>query len=398
MILKKTIKAGTDDSRSGGAGGPARYVVSWLAIFGICTLFLLLNSATVWYSLRAGFWPNAQPVRWRMLLLEQLIVWYPVALLAPACLWLAARFRLERERWLQMLAVHLAFNLVFHVCLVLISLPLAQLILREPIFSLRFLQSLHQRLIGRLPVDVIIYWMIVGAGYAFEYYRRFREQQLQAARLELLATQLETQLAQAQLQTLKMQLHPHFLFNTLHAISALMDDDVKGARRMIARLSELLRLTLESVGQQEVSLRQELEALERYLEIEQIRFQDRLTVRLAVAPETLDASVPNLVLQPIVENAIRHGIAPRSSAGRIEIRAERRDGMIELHVIDDGPGLQWGDEEFKEGIGLANTRARLRQLYGDDHRIEIKDADGGGLAVKLSIPFRQTEVEGAASR
>src|SRR5262249_8152137 len=151
-----------------------------------------------------------------------------------------------------------------------------------------------------------------------------------------------------------------------------------------ARLSELLRLTLENVGQQEVSLRQELDALERYLEIEQIRFQDRLTVRLEVAPEALDASVPNLVLQPIVENAIRHGIAPRSSAGRIEIRAERRDGMIELQVIDDGPGLrpyaeegaeegaekgaEEGAEKFKEGIGLANTRARLRRLYGDEHR------------------------------
>jgi two-component system, LytTR family, sensor kinase len=393
--LKDTTEPRADDIRSGSAGKRARNVMRWLAIFGVCTLFLLLNSATVWYSVRAGFWPNAQPMQWRTLLLEQLTVWYPVALLAPACLWLAARFRLERERWLPTLAIHLGSNLAFHVCLVLISLPLSQLIWREPIFSLRFLQTLHQRLIGRLPVDVIIYWMIVGAGYAFEYYRRFREQQLQSARLELRATQLETQLVQAQLQALKMQLHPHFLFNTLHAISALMDDDVKGARRMIARLSELLRLTLESVGQQEVSLRQELDALERYLEIEQIRFQDRLTVQLAVAPETLDASVPNLILQPIVENAIRHGIAPRSSAGRIEIRAERRDGMIELQVIDDGPGLSPGDKEFKEGIGLANTRARLRQLYGDEHRIEIKGADEGGLVVKLSIPFRHAEVDGA---
>jgi len=395
LIFKKTIEPGTDDSRSGGVGGSARNVASWLAIFGVCTLFLLINSATIWYGVRAGFFPNAQPMPWRTLLLEQLTVWYPVALLAPACLWLAARFRLERERRLSTLTVHLGINLAFHVCLTLISLPLAQLIWGEPIFSLRSLQNLHQRLIGRLPVDVIIYWTIVGAGYAFEYYRRFREQQLQAARLELRATRLETQLAQAQLQALKMQLHPHFLFNTLHAISALMDDDVKAARRMIARLSELLRLTLESVGQQEVSLEQELDALERYLEIEQIRFQDRLTVRLAVAPETLGARVPNLILQPIVENAIRHGIAPRSSAGRIEIRAERRDGMIELQVIDDGPGLQPGDKELKEGIGLANTRARLRRLYGDEHRIEIKDADEGGLAVKLWIPFRQADVEDA---
>ncbi|HEU0174699.1 MAG TPA: histidine kinase [Blastocatellia bacterium] len=398
-MLKKTIEPGTDDSGSGGSSGPARNVATWLAVFGVSTLFLLINSATVWYGYRAGFFPNAQPMRWGTLLLEQLTVWYPVALLAPACLWLAARFQLGRERWLPTLAIHLGINLAFHVCLILISLPLSQLIWREPIFSLRFLQNLHQRLIGRLPVDVIFYWTIVGAGYAFEYYRRFREQQLQAARLELRATQLETQLAQAQLQALKMQLHPHFLFNTLHAISALIDDDVKVTRRMIARLSELLRLTLENVGQQEVSLRQELDALERYLEIEQIRFQDRLTVRFAVAPETLDASVPNLVLQPIVENAIRHGIAPRSSAGRIEIRAERRDGRIELQVIDDGPGLQRcdeeGAEEFKEGIGLANTRARLRRLYGDEHQIEIKDADEGGLAVRLSIPFRQAEVDGA---
>ncbi len=395
LELKKAVEPVTDDSRSNGASGPARNFVSWLVIFGVCTLFLLINTTTIWYGVRAGFFPNMQPMRWRMLLLEQLTVWYPVALLAPVCLWLAARFQLERERWLRTLAIHLGINLAFHVCLVLISLPLTHLIWREPIVSYRFLQNLHQRLIGRLPIDVIIYWTIVGTGYAFEYYRRFREQQLQAARLELRATQLETQLVQAQLQALKMQLHPHFLFNTLHAISALMDDDVKGARRMIARLSELLRLTLENSGQQEVSLRQELDALERYLEIEQIRFQDRLTVRLTVAPETLDASVPNLVLQPIVENAIRHGIAPRSSAGHIEIRAERRDGMIELQVIDDGPGLKSGDEVFKEGIGLANTRARLQQLYGDAHRIEIKDADEGGLAVKLSIPFRQADVEGA---
>src|SRR5262245_1492957 len=139
----KTIEPGTDDSRRSGAGGPARNVAFWLAVFGVCSLFLLINSATVWYGARAGFFPNAQPMRWGRLLLEQLTVWYPVALLAPACLWLAARFRLERERWLPTLAVHLGINLAFHVCLVLISLPLAQLIWREPIFSLRFLQNPH---------------------------------------------------------------------------------------------------------------------------------------------------------------------------------------------------------------------------------------------------------------
>src|SRR5262249_32621800 len=183
-MLKKTIEHGTDDSRSSGAGGPARSVMSWLAIFGVCTLFLLINSATIWYGMRAGFFPNMQPMRWRTLLLEQLTVWYPIALLAPGCLWLAARFPFERGRRLPPPAFHLRFTVAFHVCPTLISLPLTQLIGREPIFSLRFLQNLHQRLIGRLPIDVIFYWTIVGAGYAFEYYRRFREQQLQATRLE----------------------------------------------------------------------------------------------------------------------------------------------------------------------------------------------------------------------
>src|SRR5215470_12945386 len=268
--------------------GWRRNMEHWLAIFGVCTLLLLLNSATVWYGMRAGFFPNAQPMRWGTLLLEQLTVWYPVALLAPACLWFAARFRLERERWLPTLAIHLGVNLGFHVCLVLISLPLSHLIWREPLFSFRFLQNLHQRLIGRIPIDVILYWMIVGAGYAFEYYRRFREQQMHAARMELRATQLETQLAQAQLQVLKMQLHPHFLFNTLHAISALMHQDVELADQMLARLGELLRSTLDNAGTQEVPLSQELDFIKPYLEIEQARLGPRLCVNFEIDPGVLD--------------------------------------------------------------------------------------------------------------
>ena len=241
------------------------------------------------------------------------------------------------------------------------------------------------RFVARLPISFISYWAILGAGYAFEYYRRFREQQLQASRLQAM-------LVEAQLHALKMQLHPHFLFNTLHAISALMDEDVKAARRMIARLSELLRLTLENAGQQEVPLRQEIQALERYLEIEQIRFQDRLTVQLRIEPETLEARVPNLILQPIVENSIRHGIAPTSDAGKIEIRAARQNGHLELSVRDDGPGMADGQMN-KEGIGLANTRSRLQQLYGDAHDLEIMNAAEGGLMVKMAIPFRKSADE-----
>jgi LytS/YehU family sensor histidine kinase len=184
-----------------------------------------------------------------------------------------------------------------------------------------------------------------------------------------------------------MQLNPHFLFNTLHAISALVHKDVEAADRMIARLSDLLRYALESTDAQEVPLRQELGFLNRYLEIEQTRFGDRLTVRLDIAPETLDALVPNLVLQPLVENAIRHGIEPRAKPGRIDLRARRENGRLKLEVCDNGVGLPSGRIP-EEGVGLSNTRARLQQLYGEGHCFELGDAPGGGLMVSVELPFR----------
>jgi LytS/YehU family sensor histidine kinase len=192
-------------------------------------------------------------------------------------------------------------------------------------------------------------------------------------------------LAQAELQNLKMQLHPHFLFNTLHAISVLMQEDVTAANRMLVRLSELLRLTLENAGTQETALRQELEFLRLYLEIEQTRFQDRLAVKIEVDPAALDARVPSLILQPLVENALRHGIARNPGAGVIEIRAHRESELLRLEVRDNGPGLR---AEVEEGVGLSNTRARLAQLYGGAARFEINNAaDGGALATAL-LPFR----------
>ena len=218
--------------------------------------------------------------------------------------------------------------------------------------------------------------------HALDYYRKYRER-------ERRALQLETRLAQAQLDALRMQLQPHFLFNTLNSISVLMAEDVKAARRMLTRLSDLLRKSLENEGAHEVSLRDELEFLESYLEIEQTRFQDRLTIRMNVDPAALDARVPNLILQPLVENAIRHGIAPRAAAGTIEIRAGRQNGMIELQVSDNGAGLGGASvESLMKGIGLSNTQARLEQLYGARASFELRERDEGGLTVTIAIPFR----------
>jgi LytS/YehU family sensor histidine kinase len=187
-----------------------------------------------------------------------------------------------------------------------------------------------------------------------------------------------------------MHLNPHFPFNTLHSISALMHQDAQAADRMIARLSDLLRASLESSDTQEVTLRQELEILQRYLEIEQIRFGSRLTVKMDVAPDTLEARVPNLILQPLVENAICHGIQPHAKPGRIELRSQRADGMLMLEVCDNGGGLR-KDEPAQEGVGLSNTRTRLRTLYGQAHGFDLRDAPGGGLQVRLTIPFRTAD-------
>jgi two-component system, LytTR family, sensor kinase len=241
--------------------------------------------------------------------------------------------------------------------------------------------------IGKLHANLLTYAVIVGAAHLIDYYRKYRDRELRSSRLE-------AKLARAELEVLKRQLHPHFLFNTLHAVSALMHRDVEAADRMLARLSDLLRLAMEDVGAQEVTLQHEMEFLERYLEIEQTRFADRLRVAVEVAPETLDALVPSLVLQPLVENAIRHGIASRAGGGRLEIRAARDGSALRLEVRDDGPGFPGGVPP-KTGVGITNTRARLEQLYGREHRFEMRNRPEGGLEILLLVPFRR-DVEGAA--
>jgi len=200
------------------------------------------------------------------------------------------------------------------------------------------------------------------------------------------AAELEKGLAQAKLQALQMQLNPHFLFNTLHSISSLMHKDIEAADKMITRLSDLLRAALEGAGTQEVSLRQELKLLELYLAIEKIRFGNRLTVKLDVAADVLEAQVPNLILQPLVENAIRHGIEPRARPGRIELQAHRQNGVLAVVLSDDGTGLGQNGA-IREGIGLSNTRARLRELYGSAHRFELASGPQGGVRVELNIPY-----------
>jgi len=199
--------------------------------------------------------------------------------------------------------------------------------------------------------------------------------------------QLEARLARAQLQSLRLQLHPHFLFNTLNTINALIGTDRHAAERVISGLSELLRMSLSSASEQEVTLAKELELLAHYIEIQQIRFQDRLTVNFRIDPDARYALVPNLMLQPLVENAIRHGIAPRAAPGHVVVTAARRGDRLELSVVDDGVGEK-ASRDHRDGVGLGNTRARLLSLYGSDHRFEAGGASAGGFAVHIEIPYR----------
>jgi LytS/YehU family sensor histidine kinase len=245
-----------------------------------------------------------------------------------------------------------------------------------------------------VPVDfhlnVIIYWLIVGVQHSMSYYRKFLERERLAAQFELRATQLESQLAQARLSALKMQLHPHFLFNTLHAIVVLVrQHKVVEADEMLTNLSELLRQTIDGWDTQEVPLRREVELANLYLDIQRIRFQDRLTVEMNLSPATMNALVPSLLLQPLVENAVRHGVSKSSAPVTIQLKSCLRDLILELQVCDNGPGVS--GQVSGNGVGLSNTRARLEQLYGDRQSLSLGGLPGGGTIATVSLPYHSEE-------
>lgn len=320
------------------------------------------------------------PVSWSRLLLLWLTGGYVWAALTPLIISLARRFPVTRQNWHKPVLFHTGCA-VFFACLVpgIFTLLYQFLFVKTgaPFSAFKYYQS---HLILNAPFNPPKYWIIVGLVHTFDYYRKYRER-------ELKASQLETRLAQAQLDALRTQLHPHFLFNTLNSIAVLMRRDVEAADRMLLQLSSLLRMALSKNEAHEIPLKQELDFLERYLEIEQTRFQDRLTVRLEIDPAALSALVPQLIFQPLVENALKHGLADHEADGLIEIQAQRRNGSVHLQVRDNGPGLEAGANAFVEGVGLSNTRARLEYLYGSASRLELRNAETGGLIVTTTIPF-----------
>lgn len=341
-------------------------VLAWWGIYGVfLTGQHLLLSASMGVPLSVG----GAAAR----ALPGTVVWAGITLVTFA---LARRFPIDQPPHVRHVLVHVIAGCLLALTEVTIAFGIDQV---TGWFNGSFLELFF----NGFPSNIIYYWLLVGVGHGIEVYRRYRQREQQAILLE-------KRLAEAELHLLKTQLQPHFLFNTLHAISALMHRDVKAADRMLARLSELLRVTFEHVGTHEVTLREELDFLEPYVEIERARLGDRLDFALEIAPETLDAMVPHMILQPLVENAIRHAIAPRAAQGHISVRSERAGDRLELRVRDDGNG--GGFSRRGGGVGLANTRARLETLYGEDFRFDAGSSPGGGFLAALSIPFHAAPV------
>ena len=252
--------------------------------------------------------------------------------------------------------------------------------------------------VGAVLMNAVIYALFTGAAHMALYAHALGARRIAELRLRRILVQAELDRSQAEMRALKMELNPHFLFNALNSISSLLYSDVEAATHMVGRLRELLRRALAQVDTQCVPLRDEIELLRLYLEIEQTRFGERLAVEWEVEPGMLDAEVPHLVLQPLVENAIKHAIAPRSTRGRMRIVARAEDELLHLEVHDDGPGLRPDSRPGATGgIGLANTRARLQQLYGGGHRFELHSSEAGGVVAAVSIPLRMLSASAAAS-
>jgi signal transduction histidine kinase len=307
-----------------------------------------------------------RPLDWGSILPNSLGDWLTCGMFTPAFYWMARRFPIRGERWWARLPVHLAGSIAFTLLKVSVWTPLYNLL--NPGQG----RTYSQMLFSGFYADMLAYWAAVGVIHAIEYYRESRERELEATRLAL--------------ENLRAQLQPHFLFNTLQSISTLIHRDQAAADRMLTDLSDLLRLSLRSTASQEVPLREELAFLQRYLDIMRVRFGDRLVIAVEAGADVQQALVPSLVLQPIVENAITHGMADRPDIGHVAVRARRDGGSLELEVSDDGPGIVTTAPPPTNGIGLTNTRERIARLYGAAGRVETLAK--GGFTLRLRIPFK----------
>jgi two-component system, LytTR family, sensor kinase len=355
---------------------PGEWVRLWLYGFAAYTVLGVLNAA----SMVGDHMMRGIPVAWHDLLLNRAIEEYTCALFVPPLFWLVHRYPIDRRHWRQNIPLLAGASLLFVV--------IKYAFVLRPVWALIFSRSygtLYQALVPNTVPVLFDFWGVIGVAHAVEFYRRAQER-------ERVAAALRVQLSQAQLEALKSQLHPHFLFNTLNSVTTLMHRDVGAADQMVTNLADLLRVTLQHRGAHEISLGEELDLLERYVSIVRVRFRDRLTVSYTIPTELRDALVPHFLLQPLVENALEHGIGQRPGPGRLEISAERVGDELRVSVCDDGPGLSVRGPKG-HGVGLANTRARLAEHYGAAQRLTLEPASPtGGARATVVLPLRRRSV------
>ncbi|HKJ34093.1 MAG TPA: histidine kinase [Balneolales bacterium] len=353
----------------------------WIISFGFWILLgLLFASKSYIYSFIID-----QPIYWWRAIdftMPKAIVWGAVT---PIVLWFASIYRIEAHNWVKNLLIHAAACLVLAPFLVMSSF-LIDLLVKwigsalpdNPSFVTA---AFNAQIFANSFDNILTYIIIVGMYHVYEYYQRYRERELKAAKLE-------AQLATARIDLLKAQLNPHFLFNTLNAISIVKDKDLEMADQMITDLSEMLRFIMDNIHKQEVTLREEIDFLDRYISLQKKRFEEKLEFSTDIDPGSWNAMVPSLILQPLVENAIEHGIRNHTDGGKIDIKCVRDNNHLAFEIRDNGAGLQKKPSRNGKGIGVSNTRERLNALYGSDYTFELENRDEGGVSVTLKIPYR----------
>ena len=357
----------------------------WLLFWGIWTI-LGLYKAVQWIQFTNV--PFNYECRWQLFVLAfgEMFIW---AMLYPFVSYLTLNF-LKSKKWYVHLAKQIPMSALFSLIHVFLYFWAANLLKEFTDFDYYktdcpgFVESFFQ-------YSFFFYCQMVGVIYLLQYRQLYRERNMKAS-------QLEKQLSEAKLHSLKMQLHPHFLFNSLHSVHALMDEDTDASKRMIVRLSNFLRATLEDTGDREIPLEKEIEFLENYLKIEQTRFNDRLDVSFDIDPKTVQSHVPSFIFQPLVENAVKHGIAPYSKAGEIRISSKLEEDSVSVLVEDNGPGINDSSEKAAKrwGIGLRNVRERLKLYYGSKQSFELFNRPEGGFAARITVPFSTTPASSPA--
>ena len=359
-----------------------------VGVYVVFTIVGLLEATQAWIGMRTGHFVftgntyRGQPIGWIDIVARQTLSWWVFAAFALATLAVGLRFPIGRQRWRRTALLHVAGSLLFPLLTFSVSSGLRYGVFLRHEVDVTFLELLARSMTIYYSLYLLYYWAIIGAASAFVYYGLYREQALAQARLE-------RDLSEAHLKVLQSQLQPHFLFNTLNAVCGYaLERNHEAVIAMLTRLSDLLRAVLGRRSAPTIPLEEELRTLNAYVELQRLRLGDRLAVKIDIDRATLDAAVPPLVLQPIVENAIQHGASRRSHGGVVEVSATRRNGSVDIVISDNGPGFLDGSAPLNgRGLGLTSTVERLRLIYGSAHTMETAERDGGGAVVRLTIPY-----------